>query len=462
MEPDLMMVLRSVQVTTDAGKLENVKRKATRLGIREARWKKAGKFQTDSFTFIYSVGEKHENDTAILLDKETSKSLLGVLLVKLKGKNTNLSIVQGYAPTSQSTEEETGQFYEEIDRAKDQCGSQDMVIVMGDFNAKVSKQRGFAVGEYGLALRNERGNKLVDWCIANEQVITNTWFYHHPRRRWTWKSPGDNTRNQIDYRTISKRYRNAVRAIQALIVRKGKVVIKYVLRDIDIEPKVIYKNIKNLTVGKAQPSAGCIKSKERCILMEKEAILTRWSEYIKDLFNDNRGQKPEIHKNMEGLKILQSKIRSAVKKMKKNKAPGPDEIVIEMIDALEDFGIQRLTTITNIIYDTGEIPDILLKSIFIALPKKTGATECELHRTISLMSHIMKIILKVLMQRARRCIKPEISTGQFGFEEDSGTRNAVFILRMLSERAIEMHRKLFVCTKTLWTCFNDWIWMEKI
>ncbi|XP_047489118.1 uncharacterized protein LOC125039323 [Penaeus chinensis] len=134
-----------------------------------------------------------------------------------------------------------------------------------------------------------------------------------------------------------------------------------------------------------------------------------------------RGQKPEIHKNMEGPKILQSEIRSAVKKMKKNKAPCPDEIVIEMIDALKDFGIQRLTTITNIIYDTGEITDILLKSIFIALPKKTGTTECELHRTISLMSHIMKIILKGLMQRARRCMKPEISTEQFGFVEDSGT-----------------------------------------
>ena len=179
--------------------------------------------------------------------------------------------------------------------------------------------------------------------------------------------------------------------------------------------------------------------------MEKEAILERWSEYIKDLLKDERGCKPEIRKNMEGPKILQTEIRAAVNKMKKNKASGPDKIVVEMIEALENFGIQRLPTIGNIIYDTGKIPEALLKSVFIALPKKPGAIECELHRTISLMSHVMKILLRVIMQRARRSIKPEISTEQYGFVEDSGPRNAIFILRMLGERASQMQKEVYVC-----------------
>ena len=61
-----------------------------------------------------------------------------------------------------------------------------------------------------------------------------------------------------------------------------------------------------------------------------------------------------------------------------------------MIKALGDFGIEKLTIMANEIYDTGKIPQDLSKSIFIALPKKPGAIECELHRTISLMSHITK------------------------------------------------------------------------
>ena len=95
--------------------------------------------------------------------------------------------------------------------------------------------------------------------------------------------------------------------------------------------------------------------------------------------------------------------------------------------------------------DTCKIPQDLSKSIFIALPKKPGTIECEFHRTISLMSHITKVILRVIMMRARRCTKPEISQEQCGFVEDTGTRNAIFIVRTLCERAIEVQHDMYLC-----------------
>jgi len=93
----------------------------------------------------------------------------------------------------------------------------------------------------------------------------------------------------------------------------------------------------------------------------------------------------------------------------------------------------------------GEFPEDLNKSILIALPKKLGAAECEKHRTISFMSHITKIILRILLLRARSRIKPEIGVAQFGFVEDAGTRNAIFVLRMITERAVEMQKDVFIC-----------------
>ena len=87
--------------------------------------------------------------------------------------------------------------------AKSQCKSQDIVIVMGDFNAKVGDLM-------ALANRNERGEKIIEWAKSHGMIIGNTWFEQHPRRLWTWKSPGDNTRNQIDYILINSRFRNAL------------------------------------------------------------------------------------------------------------------------------------------------------------------------------------------------------------------------------------------------------------
>jgi len=82
---------------------------------------------------------------------------------------------------------------------------------MGDMNAKVGNGRHEdIVGQYGLGEKNTRGQKLIDWCTQHQQVITNTWFRHHPRRLWTWRSPGDRNRNQIDYITINRRFRNAI------------------------------------------------------------------------------------------------------------------------------------------------------------------------------------------------------------------------------------------------------------
>ncbi|GFR66969.1 hypothetical protein ElyMa_003694800 [Elysia marginata] len=118
-------------------------------------------------------------------------------------------------------------------------------------------------------------------------------------------------------------------------------------------------------------------------------------------------------------------------KMKAGKATGPGGVAVEMIEALEEYGVEKLTSLLN---DTGEIPTDISRSVFIALPKKPGATECKLHRTISLMSRVTKILLRVVMIRIRSKIKPEIADEQYGFVEAKGTTNAIYTLRTLREQ----------------------------
>ena len=145
-------------------------------------------------------------------DQCFSAILVYLLIVKIASKPFNLVIVQVYAPTSTSPEDEIEKFYD-LDAAYKMCGSQEMNIVMGDLNAKVGTEQDpirVVVGRYGLGSRNERGDMWVAWCMTHDQVIMNTWFQHHKIHLYTWKSPGDGVRNQIDYITINKRFRNSI------------------------------------------------------------------------------------------------------------------------------------------------------------------------------------------------------------------------------------------------------------
>ena len=134
-----------------------------------------------------------------------------------------------------------------------------------------------------------------------------------------------------------------------------------------------------------------------------------------------------------------------MKKMKPGKAVGKDQIAYEMIQAVGTFGISKVTELANTIYNSGEVPKQILQSIFIALPKKAGTIKCDNYGLISLISHITKIILRILMNRNKRRINEAISDVQFGYKSGKGTRNAILCLRMIMKKAIEKQKDLYIC-----------------
>ena len=91
------------------------------------------------------------------------------------------------------------------------------MIVRGDMNAKVGSEQDplkEIAGGHGLGERNEWGDMLVEWCATHEQVTMNTLFQHHQPHLYTCKSPGDSVRNQIDYITINRRFRNSIHEVK--------------------------------------------------------------------------------------------------------------------------------------------------------------------------------------------------------------------------------------------------------
>ena len=79
---------------------------------------------------------------------------------------------------------------------------------MGDFNAKVGKgcEKHKGLGPHGLGERNLNGEHLLTFSEANDMMILNTWFECHQRRKYTWVATNGETKNQIDYILVNKKW----------------------------------------------------------------------------------------------------------------------------------------------------------------------------------------------------------------------------------------------------------------
>ena len=214
----------NVQTLRQTGKLTNIIHEMKRcdirvLGVAETHWKGTGFFTTDENELIvYSGGDCHRAGVAVFLSKEASNNMIAyqafnerVLYVRIKASPFNVSFIQVYAPTTEAEEEEVEDFYDVVQRALRKYHSQD-VIVSGDFNSKVGANSldSDVCGKFGLGTANAAGERLISFCQENGLYITNTAFQHHNRKHYTWQSPGDRCRNQIDYILIRKRWLKCV------------------------------------------------------------------------------------------------------------------------------------------------------------------------------------------------------------------------------------------------------------
>ena len=96
------------------------------------------------------------------------------------------SVLQVYALTSNAEEAEVEWFYEDLQDLLELTPQKDVLFIIGDWNAKVGNQEMPGVkGKFGLGIRNEAGQRLIEFCQENALVIANTLFQKHKRRLYT-------------------------------------------------------------------------------------------------------------------------------------------------------------------------------------------------------------------------------------------------------------------------------------
>ena len=102
--------------------------------------------------------------------------------VHFKGKPFSITVIQAYAPTSNTEEAEVERYCEDLQDLLELTTKKDVLFIIGDWNAKVGSQEILGVTDkFGLVVQNEAGQKLTEFCQENALVIANTLFQQHKR-----------------------------------------------------------------------------------------------------------------------------------------------------------------------------------------------------------------------------------------------------------------------------------------
>ena len=164
------------------------------LGISVLKWI-GGEFNSDDH-YIYYCGQEslRRNGVTIMVNKRVRNAILGfnlkndrMISVRFQGKPFNITVIQGYAPTSNAEEAEVEWFYEDRQDLIELTPKKDILFIIGDWNAKAGSQEIPGItGKFGLGVQNEAGQRLIEFCQENTLVIANTLFQQHKRRLYSW------------------------------------------------------------------------------------------------------------------------------------------------------------------------------------------------------------------------------------------------------------------------------------
>ena len=148
-----------------------------------------------------------------------------------------------------------------------------------------------------------------------------------------------------------------------------------------------------------------------------------WQEYTEELTRKDLHD-PDNHDGVIthlGPDILECEVKWVLGSITTKKASGGDGIPVELFQILKDDAVKVLHSICQQIWKAQQWPQDWKRSVFIPIPKKGNAKECSNYRTIALISHTSKVVLKNLQARLQQYVNHEISYVQVGFRKDRGT-----------------------------------------
>ena len=169
--------------------------------------------------------------------------------------------------------------------------------------------------------------------------------------------------------------------------------------------------------------------------------------YIEELYKNDL-QDPDSHDdvttNLEP-DILECEVKWALETITTNKASGGDGIPVELFQILEDDAMKVLHSICWQIWKTQQWPQDRKRSTFFPVPKNGNAIECSNYRTIAVISHASKFMLRILQARLQQYMNCDIPDVQAGFRKGRETRDQIANICWIIEKAREFQKNIYFC-----------------
>ena len=138
--------------------------------------------------------------------------------------------------------------------------------------------------------------------------------------------------------------------------------------------------------------------------------------------------------------ILECEVKWAFGIITTNKASGGDGILVELFQILKDNSVNVVHSICQQIWKMQQWPQDWKRSVFIPISKKGNAKQCSNYHTIALISHVSKLMLKILQARLQQYVNHELPDVQAGFRKGRGTGDQIANICWMIEKA-ESSRK---------------------
>ena len=215
--------------------------------------------------------------------------------------------------------------------------------------------------------------------------------------------------------------------------------------------RLVYKLAKDRDEDAKDIRGGAVmKDNNGSLVTESKEVLKLWRSYFSELLNQGDGNvditcPSSVREEWVINRITYREVRLALRKMKVGKSPGFDEVQAEMIKLMGEVGIKWTARLLNKCMEEGQIPKEWRVGIIIPIWKKKGDVQDPgKYRGITLLSHVMKLLERILDHRIRVRVEPHIGEEQQGFRQGRGTIDGIFSIRQLTEKKLERQSSMVV------------------